>query len=49
MFDIPPATDDLIASLPSAQFAGFARAETARWTRIAQRTDSCGINMERAR
>lgn len=49
MFDVPPATADLVASLSPAQFAGFTRPETARWTRIAQHTDSCGMNTERAR
>lgn len=49
MFDMTPATDDLVASLPPAQLACFARAGTARGTRIAQCTDSCEMNTERAR
>ncbi|WP_157609613.1 hypothetical protein [Variovorax sp. Root473] len=49
MFDTTPATDHLVASLSPAQFTGFARAETARWTRIAQRRNSCGMNTEHAR
>lgn len=49
MFDITSALDDLVASLPPVQFAGVVRAETGRWTRSARRTDSCGMNTERAR